>query len=64
MNTFFFKYSVDVMKKRSARVSNNNRVPNYEIYAKLGRNFSFCMFLNAENLVHTNKFLSAHGFEG
>lgn len=64
MNTFFFKYGVDVMKKRSARASNNKRVPNYEMYVKLGRNFSFYWFLNAERLVHTNKFLSAHGFEG
>lgn len=64
MNRVFFRYSAEVMWKRSAKGSNNNTVVNHYFHAPLGRNFSFYWFLTAENLVHTNTFLSAHGCEG
>lgn len=41
MNRFFFRFSVDVMRKRSAEGSNNNTAVNHYFHAPLGRNFSF-----------------------
>lgn len=46
MNRFFFRYSVDVMRKRSTKGSNNNKVVNHYIHAPLEWNFSFYWFFN------------------
>lgn len=53
--------SVEVMWKRSAEGSNNNTVVNHYFHAPFGRNLTF--YSKSENLVRTNKSLSAHGWE-